>query len=324
MILLFTFILFILMAFHLLQALITETSSYSSAFLLISLSLVVFFFGIQLITEWHKTKSTEGSSFVFSCSTSIKEISLLIISSFLTFYLNYQVGLGSVMAASLVGIFGALTLKNYTQAIYCGAFIGMACSIIYAHPLSLLLAGLISGTLFVLAKHLFTGFGGRLGFIAFSGCFITSLIIQKPLRVVEALDPALYPRVLIYIILTGMVTYGLHRIFKLDTVLASALVGLTMALIHPDASQLLVVAAYCASFAGMVTIERVRTYSDMFFITLVTSLLYIIAFTLFDGAGGRLGAIAFLASVSGVGMLSTIQFLKAKYWSSKKRLSNDY
>jgi len=195
----------------------------------------------------------------------------------------------------------------------------MACNVIFSDPYLFILACLVSGSLFILSAHLFKGYGGKLGFMAFCGTFLSSLIFRSPFRTLEPLSSNLYLPLFLIIIFAGMVTYLLQDLFRLDAVTASALVGLTLAILHPHTNHIIVVDAFCATFTGMASKERAKTYAEMFFFTILTAILFIAVASLFDGSGGKLGATAFLATVSGRGMLNTLSWLKHTYIAPKKQ-----
>lgn len=307
-----SFLFFTFIALFLTQSLITNSMQSLNLFLLSLIGLSGIFLVVQVMKEWssikHTVRQKENPFSIRTAST----ILALTAGAYLTFYLNYSIGLGGVLASSVVGLSAAFLFKQYAAAIYCGSFIGMACSILFSNPLTLLIASLISGSLFVLSIDLFAGFGGKLGFMAFSGTFLTSLLFRTPLRTIDPLSRELYFLVFLFIIGAGMATYVLQRLFEMDAVSASALIGLTIALLYPDSTHVVVIAAFCATFTGMVSLSRVKTYSEMFFLTILTGVLFVAAFALFDGSGGKLGATAFLATVSGVSMLDCFRMIRRR------------
>ncbi len=290
------------MFFSLISGQLTSVNAYGSI-----LILMVCFFAIQLKYEWKTYKSSVKRVTAIDIKSDFLTLLALTAGAYITFFLNHSLGLGSVLASSTVGLMGAWFFKRYATAIYCGSFIGMACNLIFNHPSSLFIACLVSGTLFILSRPFFIGYGGKLGFLAFCGTLTASYLFQTPLRTIDALEPALYPLVILFIVGAGLFTYALQRSFEMDAVSASALVGLLLGLVHPTPNHVIVVAAFCASFTGMVSPLKVRRYSEMLFLSLLTSVLYIAIFTLFDGAGGKLGATAFLTTVSGISMLQHYQ-----------------
>ncbi|RBP28463.1 hypothetical protein DFR65_10780 [Oceanihabitans sediminis] len=93
--------------------------------------------------------------------------------------------LGAVLSASLVGVLASFFpnlykesayLKKLPSPIYCGVFVGMSSVVIAPSIYFVMLAGMLSGLLFMLSKNIFLGIGGKLGTVAFGGVVITSLI----------------------------------------------------------------------------------------------------------------------------------------------------
>lgn len=319
MILTGSFLIFSLFSSYLFYSLIQGNVAHMSALFLSILGVSALFFIKQLRTEWCCIKCQLKQPMNLLQNKNIKTMLALVIGAYVTFFINHQFGLGGVLASSGVGLAGAYLFKKYAIAIYCGSFVGMACNIVFSNPLSFLLAGSIAGTLFVISQHLFKGYGGKLGFMAFCGTLLSSVIFRTPLRTLEPLSTDLYLPLLLIIIVAGMATYVLQDNFSLDAVTASALVGLTIAILSPDPSHILVVGAFCATFTGMVSKERAKTYPEMFFLTILTAMLFIAVASLFDGSGGKLGATAFLATISGRAMLDSLYWIKAKYSLREKK-----
>lgn len=307
-----SFLFFSLVALYLSQSFVTGNLENLNGFILIAVILSGIFLVLQLKKEWGCLKCKIKQNVYSLNKNNALTILALIVGAFITFYLNHSIGLGGVLASAVVGLLGAWTFKSYAAAIYCGSFIGMACSQIFSNPLYLLVAALISGVVFVLSVHMFVGFGGKLGFTAFIGTFLASHIFQTPLRTVDPLPGDRYLMVFLFVILAGMATYMLQRTVDMDAVSASALVGLTFAVVYPDPTNVVVIAAFCATFTGMVSYNRVKSYSEMFFLSVLTGVMFIAAFSLFDGSGGKLGAIAFLTTVSGIGMMDFMRTVKRK------------
>lgn len=319
MVLASSFLLFTFFAFYMLYSMIQGNIANFHAVSLMILGISGLFLAKQLHVEWCCLKCQFKQSLKLSRSKNVYTVLALIGAAYVTFIMNHQFGLGGVLASSVVGLSGAYLFKKFAVAIYCGSFVGMACSIIFSNPFSFLLAGLITGVLFVLSQSLFRGYGGKLGFMAFCGTFLASVIFRTPLRTLEPLSTDLYFPLFLIIIFAGMATYILQNLFTLDAVTASALVGLTIAILAPDSGHIIVVAAFCATFTGMVSKERAKNYTEMFFLTVLTAILFIAVASLFDGSGGKLGATAFLATVSGRAMLDSLNWVKHTYIKPQER-----
>ncbi len=101
------------------------------------------------------------------------------------YLLNIDIGLGSVLAAGIIGTVASFLpsldkqstyLSKLPPAIYCGAFIGMSSTEITPSINFVIAAGVLAGVFYMLSKSLFLGIGGKLGTIAFGSLVIISLI----------------------------------------------------------------------------------------------------------------------------------------------------
>lgn len=99
---------------------------------------------------------------------------LIVLGGCLGAYATYQIqrfGLSPVVASCLVGLIGAVIayfLKNEDLAmvIFAGSFVGMTAATVASTPM-IILAGLTCGLLYAASTHLFDGYGGKLGALAF-------------------------------------------------------------------------------------------------------------------------------------------------------------
>lgn len=110
---------------------------------------------------------------------------LVVIGGTSTYFLSIQLGLGSVIAASIVGLIASfipdITKKSWTNSIpapvYTGAFVGMSAIYVAPNYLFILLASMMSGGIYMIVKNDLNGFGGKLGTIAFGGVSFLTLLI---------------------------------------------------------------------------------------------------------------------------------------------------
>ncbi|MDN6540302.1 MAG: hypothetical protein L0K68_03480 [Tetragenococcus koreensis] len=231
--------------------------------------------------------------------------------AYLTFAFNHIVGMGDVLAASLIGLIAAWTIKNYALPIYCDTFIGMVCDQIYSNPFAIGFASIITGVLYVISSHIFAGWGGKAGFLAFIGTYTTSLFINQSFHFVEPLSFRMYIYVFLTVILAGVSTFTIHTMInRVDVVSASALIGLLVAFFSSDSSHVIVFAAFCGTFTGMTSKELFTNKSDIIIASFLTAFLFVFSFSLFEGVGGKLGSLAFIASISTGGLKHLFSFLK--------------
>lgn len=123
--------------------------------------------------------------------------------------------------------------------------------------------------------------------------------------------------ILIVAIIAGLLTYVIANILNKGAVFASAVVTLVSGIIFPYFFPLmgntLMVAAACASYAGMVAIKNVPKLWEMIMVSSITGTLFIIVNSSYVGVGGRLGTIAALSCLAWIGfkrVWTTERFLK--------------
>lgn len=108
--------------------------------------------------------------------------------------------------------------------------------------------------------------------------------------------------------------FTLHQHMQVPVVLAAALTGLIGSFWrwpaqyghHPQA------AIYAGAFAGMCSSEWVGSWAELGVIAVIGAVLYTLTRNVFEGFGGRLGAIAFAAVCS---VLVVKAWLWIPYWS---------
>ena len=143
--------------------------------------------GILIVTTlityaYYHSSTTQEDHFL----ADLQDIFYISIGGVFTYFLNVDLQLGAVVAAGFVGTLAALipylqpnskTLERIPATVYCGAFIGMSQQSVATNYSFVLFACLVTGILFIGAKNLLNGFGGKLGTLAFGGVAITSLLI---------------------------------------------------------------------------------------------------------------------------------------------------
>jgi len=178
----------------------TRRFSRQSLFAFISLSSFLLFFYIMMIYEAAPLVKTllligvlllaEGLYFVkielgFKGKRFENDFAVLIsvtLASIVTFVISVK-GAGPVIAAAAVGlVYGIVSegvgkdWKSLSAPVYCGAFVGMSFELIFTQLWMVALAGLIAGIVYVIAKEVFVGIGGKMGTIAFIGSLIAKML----------------------------------------------------------------------------------------------------------------------------------------------------
>ena len=221
----------------------------------------------------------------------------------ITYTLKVDVGLGAVLAASLVGLIAGIVFPAVAVPIYCGSFVGMTSSRLLVDHSELALAGTIAAFVYLLTERAFIGFGGKLGTIAFTGTLITGLGLKGEFSTTPIPEWEMAVTIVLCSVVAVTLTYWLNVRRQHGPVVASAIVGITGGLILPSVypepvGATLAVMVMCASFAGMSSSARFPTIYPMSAVGFVTGCFFVYSMPLAGGAGGKLGTLAFGSAVA--------------------------
>jgi hypothetical protein len=237
-------------------------------------------------------------------------VAATVVGAWATYEFNHSLALGAVVASAIVGLIGAAVFPRHAAAIYCGSFVGMASSSFLMGFHDLMVAALIAGLLFSISEDVLGGFGGKLGTIAFCGVLIAGLGFKRQFEIHPVPPPELAWRIVLSAIAATMLTTWLSTKRNLGPVRASCLVGLIGGLlapaVFPQYGNSLAVVIICASFTGMSSSERMPSYWMILAAGLLTGIIFLYSFSLFGGAGGKLGTIAFGACLAVWGARETL------------------
>jgi hypothetical protein len=218
------------------------------------------------------------------------------------YWISVHLSLGPVAGSALVGLLGALIFPQHNVPIYCGSFVGMSSAALLASPAELLLAASIAGVVYILAEDALNGFGGKLGTIAFSGSLLTGLGLQRQFLISPVPSFELAWQIVALSVAAAVITYWLSTILNHGPVLASSAVGvaggLLLPAISPETGPLLAVVVICATFTGMAAPKRFSSPLSMIAAGLLTGIVFLYSVPVFGGTGGKLGTIAFGASLA--------------------------
>ncbi len=226
----------------------------------------------------------------------------VVVGALFTLLLSVDVGLGAVTASALVAVIAALVVPDYAVPAYCGSFVGMtSIQLLFSYE-ELAIAAVIAAVIYVLSACTFPGIGGKLGTIAFAGTMITALILGRPFVTTPMPDMTTVVLIIGYAVMAAVLTFWVNVKLGHGAVMASAVVGLIGGLVlpqvYPEIGGTLAVVVFCASFAGMSSGERFPRGVMMWVVGLATGLIFVYSIPLAGGAGGKLGTIAFSASLA--------------------------
>jgi hypothetical protein len=168
-------------------------------------------------------------------------------------------------------------------------------------------AGLVAGGVFVAAKRAFNGFGGKLGTTAFVGCLSVAAVGGLAPGTGSVPGAAVAVGLVVAAAVAALVTFLVSVRLDHGPVVGSAVVGLAAGIVCPPlfaAGDALAAVAFCASFAGMATPERIPGPGAMLLAGGTAGVGFVGAAPYFVGFGGKLGTIAFAACLVAAGVLS--------------------
>lgn len=224
-----------------------------------------------------------------------------------TYALSVRVGVGPVVASALVGLCAYLLTETYGAPAYCGSFAGMATPAAAADLGSVAAAGGVAAAVFVAAKRAFNGFGGKLGTTAFVGCLSVAALGGLAPGTGSVPEPTLAAGLVVAAAVAALATFAVSVRLDHGPVVGSAVVGLVAGTVCPPlfaAGDAVAAVAFCASFAGMATPERIPGPGAMLLAGGITGVAFVGAAPYFVGFGGKLGTIAFAACLVTAGLLS--------------------
>lgn|GEM_PF-559132 len=225
----------------------------------------------------------------------------------LTYGLSVHADLGPVLASALVGLIVGLGLPRIDGAAYCGSFVGMASPAVFPSLEGVALAGLLAGLAFVATAESFGGFGGKYGTLALFGCLSAVFLTDVDYAAGSSLEWGLAPAIGAVAVVAAVATVSLRTRGGMSSVVASAAVGVVAGIgfprILPELGPTLAAVAFCASFVGMSSAERLETTGQVAGAGLVCGLVYLAVAPALAGAGGKLGTTAFISCLALAGAL---------------------
>jgi len=266
------------------------TGGLLSIIVLVGAIIAIFIEGKRLITDKNIIDD-------IPIKTHILDFIAVFVGGVLTCLLSQDIGLGAVVAASLVAIAAHMVFPDLGVPAYCGAFVGMTSNALLFTRGEVALASAVAGMVYVLTSRVFTGFGGKLGTIALIGVAATGISLRRQFLFAPMFDNYATALIILVAVIATPLTFYLSCPKKNGPVLASGAVGLAAGLLlpvlSPELGSTLAVVAICASFGGMTSQERCSNMWIMLITGVFTGIVFVFSTPLLGGAGGKLGTIAF-------------------------------
>ncbi|SNR26091.1 hypothetical protein [Halorubrum vacuolatum] len=226
----------------------------------------------------------------------------IVAGAIVTYGLAVEGEVSVVLGASLVGVGAGLLFPHRAVPAYCGAFVGMTSPAVLGSYASTAAAAVAASMLFLVARPVYQGVGGKLGTTAFVGVVSITLLASSETPTTMIPDPTTAAMALAVGGLAAAATFLLHVRLTGDTVLASGLVGVAAAIGLPflpvGDGAFLAATAFGASFAGMTDTGRISHTRWVAVAGLLVGVLVVATAPFLAGTGGKLGTIAFAASLA--------------------------
>ncbi|WP_336001254.1 hypothetical protein [Halorientalis halophila] len=260
--------------------------------------------GLAAVTERERAFGAhEGSAFD---RTDALDAAAVAVAAVVTYWLAVYGGVGPVVAAAAVGLAAGLAFSERDVAAYCGSFVGMASPSVFPTAAAVLVAGVVSGVAFVAARESFGGVGGKLGTLALFGVATTVAVTGFDYAAGTVIRWPEAPPVVAVAVMGAVATVVLSLRLELGPVVGSALVGLVAGvafpLIAPATGATLAAVAFCASFVGMSSADRLGDERHAALAGALSGVVFVLVSPALAGAGGKLGTVAFVSCVSLVGL----------------------
>ncbi|UHQ98270.1 hypothetical protein HYG81_19540 (plasmid) [Natrinema zhouii] len=237
-----------------------------------------------------------------------------------TYELSIHAGLGPVRASALIGLVVGLALPQVDGAAYCGSFVGMVSPAVLSSLGGVAIAGTVAGLAFVAATDVFGGFGGKYGALALFGSLTSVALLDADYAVGSTLVWEVVPAIVAVAVVAAVATVVLRTHAGASAVVASAVVGLAAGLMFPivlpTLGSTLVAVAFCASFVGMSSADRLGTLGQVVWAGLICGLVYVVVTPALAGTGGKLGTTAFVSCLAVAGGLELPTLVRSRVdWS---------
>ncbi|ELY41009.1 hypothetical protein [Natronorubrum tibetense] len=231
----------------------------------------------------------------------------VVVGAVVTYALSVYAGIGPVLASALVGLAAGLAVPRVGAPVYCGSFVGMASPAVFGSLESVALAGVVAGLGFVATTESFGGVGGKLGTLAMFGCLATAALLG--LDFAEAGAPQWeFAHLIVPVAVAGAVaTVVLSVRLEWGAVVGSGAVGVAAGvafpLAVPEFGSTLAAVAFCASFVGMSSADRLGGALAVGVAGGLSGVVFLLVAPAFEGSGGKLGTIAFVSCIGLLGAL---------------------
>ncbi len=243
-----------------------------------------------------------------------KSFFVVVSSALATYYFTAFFNTTTIFSASLICVIYTYLFPENQPEAYSGTVGGMIGAYLCGDWTVAFTTAIVTGFVFLLFKPYFLGVGGRGGSIPYVG---TTLAVRMIFQLVPRSGTPIplnfiFPSSLM-IIFIAFLTYILHAKGILTIVRAAMILVFLSEILIPANYAPLITAAFAGSVVGMSTTERIEDYKHLLLVSIIASLLFIPAFHILDGIGGKLGILCLVSYYGSTGLkLIARSFVKTK------------
>lgn len=290
--------------------------SLDSRGMIVSISFVALFALIGLKNEFQSVQIyNKALAKQFSTGDEIKIILTYTFASFVTYMIAVLFNINVTFAASLVVLsmlfFKPKSFEIFQGTVYTGTFTGMVSNqFISSWPLALLF-GLVGSLFYLYFQPSYRATGGRAGLNAYMASFLF-IFLFADVNPIEgaALGKEMIFFSFLFLIGGAFTAYLLKENKRISGAQAAMLVTLILNILIPAKWSVLITAGFMGSFMGTSASERIKNLPFLFLVELFAFLLFVPAYPLLGGLGGKLGIVTLIGYMAADGMTSLIKHIK--------------
>lgn len=284
--------------------------------MIVSISLVSLFALIGLKNEFHNVQlHNKAWAKQFSTGEEIKVILTFTFASIATYVIAFLFNLNVSLAASIVVLSMVFLIPepftSFQGTVYTGTFTGMVSNQFISNWYLAFLLGFVGSLVFLYFQPSFRATGGRAGLNAYMTSFIFIFLFSD---VTTGVGSPLDKQMILpsFIILMGG-AFSAHILKEkkiLTGIEAAMVVTLLLNLLIPNKWPALINAGFTGSFMGTSASARVKSLRFLFLVEFFAFLLFVPAYPLLTGIGGKLGTITLIGYMAADGTTNLVKHFK--------------
>lgn len=253
----------------------------------------------------------------FSTSEEFKIIAAYTFASIATYLSATVFNINATFTASIVVLLMVFFIGNpftiFQGAVYTGTFTGMVSEQFISTWFLALLFSFAGSLLFLFFQPSYRATGGRAGLNAYMTSIVFMfLFTDVTTSVGSPLDREMILPSFIFLVGSAFIAYLLEEYTPLSGIQSAMLVTFLLNLFIPNKLGALITAGFTGTFMGTTGVDRIKNLRFLFLVELFTFLLFVPAYPLLAGIGGKLGVITLIGYMAADGTRNIVESLQSK------------